>query len=163
MEYPINENIIPDAEDLSALLIFEKVSHSSSIFSATAPHFCQQNSSLLAVAFHIYTTSADASTNFTLFLITLMQKLRQNEFEPLLQRISYAFGPYDVFGLAVFSGNVDEWYGRLKDDGLVESYGGHLKIPFVTWPLFNNEIEGEVPINIELARYISRNIFHSIF
>src|SRR5882724_9838065 len=113
MEYLINKNTIPDAEDLSALLIFEKVSHSSSIFSATAPHFCQQNSGLLVVAFHIYTTSADASTDFALFLITLIQKLHQNEFEPLLQCISYVFGPYNIFGLVVFSGNVNEWYGRL--------------------------------------------------
>ena len=105
----------------------------------------------------------DASTDFALFLITFMQKLRRSEFEPLLQRISYTFGPRNIFGLAVFSGNVDEWYGRLKEDGLVESYGGHLEIPFITWPIFNNEIEGEVPINIELARYISRNIFYSIF
>src|SRR5258705_4865026 len=111
MEYPIHKNTIPDAEDLCALLIFEKVSHSSPIFSAAAPHFCQQNSGLLAVAFHIYTTSVDASTDFALFLITFMQKLRRSEFEPLLQRISYTFGPRDVFGLAVFSGNVDEWYG----------------------------------------------------
>jgi hypothetical protein len=82
----------------------------------------------------------------------MMQKLRLNGFGPFLRRISYAFGPHDVFGLAILSGNVDEWYGRLKEDGLVDSYGGGLEIPFVTWPIFNEEIEREVPFNIDLAR-----------
>lgn len=83
-----------------------------------------------------------------------MQKLHQNGFQPFLRRISYAFGPHTVFGLAVFSGNVDEWYGRLKDDGLVGSYGGVLDIPFVTWPIFDNEIEQDIPLNIDLTRYV---------
>jgi len=73
-----------------------------------APHSCQQNSGLLAVAFHIYTTSADASMDFALFLITWMQKLHQSKFELLLQCISYTFGPHDIFSLAVFLRNVDE-------------------------------------------------------
>jgi hypothetical protein len=135
------------------------MTHSSPIFSAAAPHFCHQNAGALAVTFHIYTTAVDASTDFALFLIILMQKLRLNGFGPLLQRISYVFGPHDIFGLAVFSGNVNEWYHRLKDDGLVDSYGGHLQIPFVTWPIFNDEIEGDVPFNIDLTRYISRTYF----
>jgi hypothetical protein len=128
------------------------MTHCSPIFSAAAPRFCQQNAGLLAVAFHIYTTTTNASTDFALFLILTMQKLRLNGFGPLLRRISYAFGPHDVFGLAVLSGNVDEWYGRLKEDGMVDSYGGDLEIPFVTWPIFNDEIGREVPFNIDLAR-----------
>ena len=92
-----------------------------------------------------------------------MQKLHQNGFGPtLLRRISYAFGPHDVLGLAVFSGNVNEWYDRLKDDGLVGSYGGILDIPFITWPIFNNAIEEDVPLDIEFARYILLYIFYFI-
>ena len=66
-------------------------------------------------------------------MILMIQKLGLNGFAPLLRCISYMFGPHNVFGLAIFSGNVDEWYGCLKEDGLVDSYGGDLKIPFVTW------------------------------
>jgi len=117
-----------------------------------APYFCQQNTGTLAVAFHIYTAPFDASTDLALFLIILMQKLCQNGFAPLLQRISYAFGPHDVFGLVVLSGDIQEWYVRLKNDGLVRSYGGILDIPFVTWPIFDNEIEEDIPLNIDLAR-----------
>jgi hypothetical protein len=113
------------------LLIFEKMTHCSLIFSTAMPRFCQQNAGFLAVAFHIYTTTTNASTDFALFLILTMQKLRLNGFGPLLRRISYAFGPHNVFGLAVFSGNIDKWYGHLKEDGLVDSYGGDLEIPFV--------------------------------
>ena len=75
-----------------------------------------------------------------------------NGFGPLLRRISYVFGPHNVFWLAVFSGNVDKWYGCLKEDGLVDSYGGSLEILFVTWPIFNDEIGRKVPFNIDLAR-----------
>jgi hypothetical protein len=129
-------------EDLSALLIFEKVSCSSSIFTAAAPHFCKQNVGFLAIAFHIYTTPFDALTDVTLFLIILMQNLCQNRFGPtLLCCISYAFGPHDVLGLAVFSGNVYEWYDCLKNDSLVGSYRGILNIPFITWSIFDNAIE----------------------
>jgi len=119
-----------------------------------APHFFQQNSGFLAVIFHIYTSRLHASTDFALFLIVLMQKLRLNGFGPSLRHISYAFGPEDVFGLAVLSGDVDQWYDLLKEDGLVGSYGGVLDIPFITWPIFNDEIEEDIPINIDLARYI---------
>jgi hypothetical protein len=49
---------------------------------------------------------------------------------------------------------VNEWYGRLKDDGLVGLYGGYLDILFATWPIFDNEIEQEIPLNIDLARYV---------
>jgi hypothetical protein len=112
----------------------------SLIFFAAVPRFCQQNAGFLAVAFHIYTTTTNTSTDFALFLILTMQKLHLNGFGPLLQHISYMFGTHNVCGLAVFSGNVDKWYGRLKEDGLVDSYGGGLKILFVTWPIFNNEI-----------------------
>ena len=75
----------------------------------------------------------------------------------------YVFGPHDVFGLAIFSGNVDQWYGHLKEDGLVDSYGGRLEIPFVMWSIFNDEIEHEVPFNIDLARYFSQNLLYLIF
>ena len=85
-------------------------------------------------------------------MILTIQKLGLNGFAPLLRRISYMFGPHNVFGLAIFSGNVDEWYGRLKEDGLVDSYRGDLEILFVTWPIFNDEIAREVPLNIDLAR-----------
>jgi len=115
--------------------MFEKVSTSSVIFSSFAPRLCQLNTGFLAVAFHIYTAPTEASTDFALFLIILMQKLDWNRFQPFLRRISYAFGPHTVFGLAVFSGNVNEWYGRLKDDGLVGLYGGYLDILFATWPI----------------------------
>ena len=64
-------------------------------------------------------------------------------------------------GWLFFSGNVDQWYGHLKD-GLVDSYEGHLEIPFVTWPIFNDEIEYKVPFNIHLARYFLWNIFYCI-
>ena len=64
------------------------------------------------------------------------------------------FGPHIIFGLAVFSGNVNEWYGHLKDDGLIGSYGGFLDIPFVTWPIFNNKIKQEIPLHIDLAKYV---------
>ena len=153
-EYPINEDVVIDTDDLHALLIFEKVSASSPIFSSFAPHFCQLNTGFLAIAFHIHTAPTDASTDFALFLIILKQKLYQNGFQPFLRRISYAFGPHTIFGLAVFAGNVNEWYGRLKEDGLVGSYGGLLDIPFVTWPIFDNEIEQFIPLNIDLARYV---------
>ena len=136
------------------------MSTSSTIFSSFAPRFCQLNTGLLAVAFHIYTAPTEASTDFALFLIILMQKLHRNGFQPFLRRISYAFGPHTVFGLAVFSGNVNEWYDHLKDDGLVGSYSGFLDIPFVTWPIFDNEIEQEIPLNIDLARcvHLTNNI-----
>jgi hypothetical protein len=71
-------------------------------------------------------------TDFVLFLIILMQKLHQNGFGLILQHISYVFSPHDVFWLAVLSGNADEWYDHLKDNGLVGLYGGILDIPFVT-------------------------------
>jgi hypothetical protein len=138
------------------------VSCSSSVFSTTAPHFCQRNVSFLAIAFHIYTAPFDTSTDFALFLIILMQKLRQNGFGPTLQCISYAFGPHDVFGLAVLSGNVEEWYHRLKYDGMVGSYEDILDIPFVTWPIFNDEIKDGIPLNIDFGRYILPCIFHFI-
>jgi hypothetical protein len=117
-----------------------------------ASRFCKQYTGFLAVTFHIYTTPFKASTDFALFLIILMQKLRQNGFGPLLRHISYAFGPHDVFGLIVFSGDTQGWYDRLKNDGMVGSYGGVLDIPFVTWPIFDEEIEADIPLNIDLAR-----------
>ena len=117
-----------------------------------ASNFCERYTGLLAVAFHIYTTPFNASTDFALFLIILMQKLSLNGFEPLLQHISYVFGPHNVFGLLVLSGDTLEWYDRLKNDALVGSYRGVLDIPFVTWPIFNNEIEDDIPLNIDLAR-----------
>ena len=73
-------------------------------------------------------------------------------FEPLLQHISYVFGPHDIFGLLILSGDTLEWYDRLKNDALVGSYRGVLDIPFVMWPIFNNEIEDDIPLNIDLAR-----------
>ena len=161
-EYPINEDVVPDVDDLSALLIFDKVAHNSSIFSTTAPHFCQQNVGFLAIAFHIYSAPFAASTDFALFLIILMRKLHGNGFEPTLQHISYAFGLHDIFGLAVLSGNVEEWYHRLKDDSMVGSYRGILDIPFVTWPIFNDEIKDGIPLNIDFARYILLCISHFI-
>ena len=133
-------------DDLHALLIFEKVSAFSPIFSSFAPHFCQLNTGFLAIAFHIHTKPTEAH----FFLIISKQKLHQ----PFLQCISYAFSPHTIFGLAVFAGNVNEWYGCLKDNGLVGSYGSILNIPFVTWPIFDNEIEQYIPLNIDLARYV---------
>jgi hypothetical protein len=122
-----------------------------------APYFCQQNTDFLAVAFHIYTTTTHPSTDCALFLIILKQKLCLNRLGPLLHHISYVFGPHDVFGLVIFSGNVEEWYGHLKEDSLLGLYGGRLEILFVTWLIFNDEIEREVPFNIDLARYFSWN------
>jgi hypothetical protein len=72
------------------------------MFSTSTPYFCQQNAGFLAIAFHIYSTPSDTSTDFALFLTMMMQKLCQNEFRPTLWHISY---------------------DRLKDDKLVGSYG----------------------------------------
>ena len=117
-----------------------------------ASHFCKQYTGFLAVTFHIYTTPFKASTDFVLFIIILMQKLYQNGFGSLLRHISYVFGPHDIFGLIVFSGDTQGWYDCLKNDGMVRSYGSILDIPFVTWPIFDNEIEADIPLNIDLAR-----------
>ena len=119
-----------------------------------APHFCLRNFGFLAVSFHIYACPADASTDFALFLIVLMWKLRQNGFGPVLRSISYAFGPHSIFGLAILSGHIDEWFARLQNDGLVGSYGGVLEIPFVTWPIDDDDIQADIPLTIDLARWV---------
>ena len=72
------------------------------------------------------------------------------------------FGPHDIFGLAILSGNVEEWYYHLKEDGMVGSFGHILEILFVTWPIFNNKIKDGIALNIDFARYILLCILHFI-
>ena len=64
----------------------------------------------------------------------------------------FLFGLHNVFGLIILSGVTQGWYDCLKNDSMVGSYSSVLDIPFVTWPIFDNEIEADIPLNIDLAR-----------
>lgn len=150
--YPVSE-LVQEPADIAALAIFSIVSDRSPVWSLSDDGFCCRYSGALAVIFSIEAGNENSlSTNMATFLFTIQEQLRSNDLEPSVFALAYTFRLSTAHGIILFQGAFNGWCDRLRSCGSVGIFGEN-QIPYVTWPLLDDDLADDVPLALDIARY----------
>lgn len=151
--YPVSR-LLPEPADVSALAIFDVVSDQSPIWTSSDYGFCSKYSGTLAVIFSVEAEVENSlSTDMATFLLTIQQQLRSNDLRPSMIALAYTFKLSMAHGIALFEGTFNGWCDRLRSCGSVEIFGSN-EIPYVTWPLLDENLADNVQLALDVAWYV---------
>lgn len=140
--------------DIGAVTIFDIVCDQSEIWPTFDIHFRSKYAGSLAIIFEVEADNKEElSTDVAMYLLQIRDQLRSNDLQPSLIALSYTFKLWAAHGIALFDGSFKGWCDTLRSCGAIEIYGEG-EIPFVTWPIFNDTLANDVPLALDIARYV---------